>query len=218
MLINPDKTIIEFRGLRKRFGERNLYGSLNFKINEGSRIGFSGPSGSGKSTILNLIAGFSQPDEGRVLIDSRDATPEAFRALRRHTAWLPQNSLALSCGSVRETILRPFSFAANRANRPGEDDILAALELFNLRSDALTKDFAQLSGGERQRVGLAICLLLKKRLLLLDEPTAALDRENAARFREVFLKGGEFAVALAAHEPESLEMCDEVIEVADARD
>jgi len=153
---------------------------INLKINCGQRIGVCGPTGCGKSTIISLIARFYDPTAGSVLIDGTDITELSLDSLRSQIGFVLQDT-ALFYGSVRENI------AYGRPDAT-EEEIIEAAKLANAHEfiakmphgyDTLVGERGvTLSGGQRQRIGIARAVVRNSPILILDEPTAALDTES----------------------------------------
>ncbi len=154
-------------------GGKRLFSALNLKIDKGDFITIHGRSGSGKSTLIQLLLGFLQPTEGRVLFRGEEYERKVLAQLRATVAVVFQEPVLLA-ETVEEAILQPFGFRCNRELYPERSDIRFWLEKLELE---LTPDtaVATISGGEKQRLALVRALLLKRDILILDEATSALD-------------------------------------------
>jgi len=167
------KPLVEFRGVTKRFGEVTAVGDLSLSLYQREFFALLGPSGCGKTTLMRMLAGFEQPDEGRILLDGQDITsvPAHLRPINmmfQSYALFPHLSVAgnIAYGLKREGLPR-----AEIGRRVAEMLALVKLEGMGGRKPH------QLSGGQRQRVALARSLAKRPKLLLLDEPMAALDKK-----------------------------------------
>jgi len=178
--------IVRIEGLTKRFGAITAVDGVDLDIARGELFALLGGSGCGKTTLLRMLAGFETPDAGRILIDGQDMTgvPPHLRPVNmmfQSYALFPHMDVAenVGYGLRREGVTRPAI-----ATRVAE-----ALEQVRL-TDFATRRPSQLSGGQRQRVALARALIKRPKLLLLDEPLAALDRKlrEGTRFELVRLQ------------------------------
>ena len=163
--------MLQFENVTKRFSGFTAVDRVSLEIGNGMTFSLLGPSGCGKTTLLRMAAGFEQPDEGRILLDGKDITtlpPE-----QRPVNTVFQNYALFPHLSVRDNI--GFGLKMERmAGSVITKEVDRLLELVDLTSQA-AKMPAQLSGGQKQRVGIARALAKKPKVLLLDEPLAALD-------------------------------------------
>jgi putrescine transport system ATP-binding protein len=178
--------IVKIDGVTKRFGAVAAVAGVDLEIARGELFALLGGSGCGKTTLLRLLAGFERPDSGRILIDGQDMTgvPPHLRPVNmmfQSYALFPHLDVAgnVAYGLKREGVPKP-----EITTRVAE--ALALVELDGLG----TRRPSQLSGGQRQRVALARALVKRPKLLLLDEPLAALDRKlrEGTRFELVRLQ------------------------------
>jgi ABC-type Fe3+/spermidine/putrescine transport system ATPase subunit len=178
--------IVRIEGVTKRFGAITAVDNVDLVIERGELFALLGSSGCGKTTLLRLLAGFETPDSGRLVIDGQDMTgvPPHRRPINmmfQSYALFPHMNVADNVGYGLRREGLPKAEIANRVS--------AVLEQVRL-SDYAARRPAQLSGGQRQRVALARALVKRPKLLLLDEPLAALDRKlrEGTRFELVRLQ------------------------------
>ena len=164
---------IRIEGVTKSFGAVPAVVGVSLDIARGDFFCLVGASGSGKTTLLRLIAGFETPDAGRILIDGEDMTGRPPYAR-------PVNMMFQSYALFPHlTVADNVGFGLREERRPRaeiRDRVAAALDLFDMGGFAPRKPH-QLSGGQRQRVALARALVKNPKILLLDEPLAALDKK-----------------------------------------
>ena len=165
--------MLRIEGVVKKFGAFRAVDGVSLDISAGEFFALLGPSGCGKTTLLRMLAGFETPDEGRILLDGRDIA----RVLphERPVNMMFQNYALFPHLSVRDNI----AFGLKRAGMAREDINSRVAEMVALvKLDGLEKRKPdQLSGGQRQRVALARSLARRPKVLLLDEPLAALDKK-----------------------------------------
>ncbi|MEV8413495.1 thiol reductant ABC exporter subunit CydD [Streptomyces niveus] len=189
-------------------------------VEPGETVALVGPSGSGKTTLLNVLLGFTAPTEGRVRVGGTDLSDLDLDRWRERIAWVPQHPY-LFAGTIAENVrlARPDAddAAVTRALRDaGAYDFVTALPLG--ADTPLGEDGTGLSAGQRQRLALARAFLADRPLLLLDEPTAALDGETEATLVPTIrrLATGR-TVLLVIHRPALLSVADRVVEVGGGR-
>ncbi len=160
-----------FDGVSKRFGDFTAVDNVSFGIGEGEIFSLLGPSGCGKTTLLRMVAGFASPDAGRVLLEGKDIS--ALPPEKRPVNTVFQNYALFPHMTVRQNV----GFGLTMAKRGKAEitrEVDKMLELVDLVAHA-DKRSSEISGGQKQRVAIARALVNKPRVLLLDEPLAALD-------------------------------------------
>jgi ABC-type Fe3+/spermidine/putrescine transport system ATPase subunit len=179
---------VSIKGVSKRFGEVVALHALDLEIPAGSFFSLLGPSGCGKTTLLRIVAGLEPPDRGSVVSDGDDITerqPERrpFNMVFQHYALFPHMTIAENVGFGLTTGARDARpSASDRAAR-----VTAMLRLVSL--DGFESRYpSELSGGQAQRVAVARALINSPRVLLLDEPLSALDRNVRFALREELLR------------------------------
>ena len=178
--------------------------NINLDVNNGELVILKGVSGSGKSTLLSLIALLQKPTSGEILIDGTNIAklPDAFCSELRHKrlGLVFQNFNLIEGLSVYENLLAPFALTNFKAN-VREEMIKKALELANI-AHKRDENVSNLSGGERQRCAVARALSMDADIILADEPTANLDRQNARAFLGLLesFKALKKSVIVATHD------------------
>ena len=178
--------------------------NINLDVNNGELVILKGVSGSGKSTLLSLIALLQKPTSGEILIDGTNIAklPDAFCSEFRHKrlGLVFQNFNLIEGLSVYENLLAPFALTNFKAN-VREEMIKKALELANI-AHKRDENVSNLSGGERQRCAVARALSMDADIILADEPTANLDRDNARAFLGLLesFKALKKSVIVATHD------------------
>jgi spermidine/putrescine ABC transporter ATP-binding subunit len=204
------RAVVELRGCTRDFGAVRAVDALDLAVHEGELLSLLGPSGCGKTTTLNLIAGFVTPSAGRVIVDGQDVT--ARPPHERGLGVVFQSYALFPHMSVFENVafgLRERRVAKSEIGRRVGD----ALALVRLQGQGERRP-RQLSGGMQQRAALARALVYAPRVLLLDEPLAALDRklreEMRAELREILREVGITTVFVTHDQTEALSLSDRI--------
>ena len=208
---------IEIQDLSKKFGEFTAVSSFNISIRGGEFISVLGASGSGKTTVLRILAGLEEPTGGRILIDGQDATVLPSEA--RDIGLVFQDYALFPHMSVEQNIAFPLRMRKVPKDRikTEVDRILALVGASHLRA----RKPNQLSGGQQQRIALARALVFSPKLLLLDEPLSALDknlREHMkAEIKSLHRKTGVTVIYVTHDQSEALALSDRVVVMREGR-
>jgi ABC-2 type transport system ATP-binding protein len=163
---------VQAQGLVKRYGSREALRGISFEAAPGDLVAVIGPNGAGKTTLLSILAGILAPDAGTV-----DVGAEAV-------GWVPQQAALYRRLTVEENLLLFARLEKHEDPRASAERMLELIGLGERRGEIV----ARLSGGNQQRINIAIGLLARPRVLLLDEPSVGLDPRQRARLWE-FISG-----------------------------
>jgi ABC-2 type transport system ATP-binding protein len=182
---------VEARGLVKTYGEREALKSVDFSAQPGERVGVIGPNGAGKTTLLSILAGTLKADAGEVRSPNGDV------------GWVPQQAALYRRLSVEENLLLFARLEGRGDPRGAVEEMLELTGLGERRGELV----ARLSGGNQQRVNIAIGLLARPAVLLLDEPSVGLDPRQRARLWGFIsgLAGGGTSVVFSTHDIQEAE-------------
>ena len=204
-----DHIAIETRGLTRRFGDFTAVDNLDLTITTGTIYGFLGPNGCGKSTSMRLITGLLTPTSGSVQVLGM-AIPDNAESLRLRIGYMTQKFSLYEDLSVEEN-LRFMAQIYNLDTRATKARIAAQLAEYGLdqRRHRLA---GSLSGGQRQRLALAAATLHQPELLILDEPTSAVDPENRRDFWEKLFELADAGTTLlvSTHYMDEAERCHQL--------
>ena len=213
------KTVAELRDVSKRFGDVRAVSDLNLSIGEGEFLSFRGPSGCGKTTALRMLAGFERPTEGDVILDgevvnSVEPHHRPVNMVFQHYALFPHMTVAQNIGyGLRQR--RPRLPRAEIVDKVRKTLTVVQLEGFENRR------IWEMSGGQQQRVALARAIVNEPKLLLLDEPMAALDRklrkEMQIELQDLQRQLGITFVLVTHDQEEALSMSDRICIMREGR-
>ena len=194
----------EVKEIKKSCGRKEVLRGASFRAALGSCVGILGANGTGKSTLLRILAGVLRADAGEFLLDGKELLRDEHRRART-VAYVPQTTPLLEELSARDNLR--LWYEKDALERSLEDGVLRQLGV-----DAfLNSRASRLSGGQRKRLTIGCAMAASPAVLLLDEPTAALDfagKEKILRCFENFRRGGGLLV-MASHDPWELELCDD---------
>jgi ABC-2 type transport system ATP-binding protein len=196
-------------GLVKRYGARTVLDGVSFTVAPGELVALLGPNGAGKTTTVEIIEGYRGADGGRASVLGADPV-HGGPALRARVGLMLQGGGIDPRAAPRETLRQYGAFHAD----PRDPDEL--LEIVGLVAVAKTR-YRRLSGGERQRLGLALALVGRPEVLILDEPTAGMDPEARAATRAIVagLRDAGAAILLTSHDLTDVERLADRICVLD---
>jgi len=217
MTTEPVPEALRVEGVAKRFGALTALREVNLHVNRGEVLGLLGDNGAGKSTLIKVICGFHQPDAGRILVNGAEVTLRSVDHARSLGIDTVYQDLAL----VNELSVYHNMFL-NREHRIGPllnnrlMRRLAAQHLSDMGVNIpdVTVEAAKLSGGQRQAIAVARTVYSDARILLLDEPLAAMGAKEGALILDLIgdLKSrGDLAIIIIAHNyAHALQVCDRI--------
>jgi len=193
------------------FGDLRAIDDVSFKVDPGEFLLITGRSGAGKSTLLNLIAAFDRPDAGRVVVDGTpvEAIDDVARFRREVVGFVFQLHHLMAALTAQENVEIPL-YPLDLPKRERRARARVALAEVGLERRATHRP-SQLSGGERQRVAVARALVNHPRLLLADEPTAALDEQTGREILELLerlRREHGMTIVLVSYDPAAHEFAD----------
>lgn len=207
-----DGPAIVAEGLTKRYGDRVVLDEVSLSVARGELVALLGPNGAGKTTTVEIVEGYRRADGGAVRVLGQDPT-HGGPGLRARVGLMLQGGGIDPRAEPRETLVQYGRFHANP--RPADE----LLDLVGLAAVARTR-FRRLSGGERQRLGLALALVGRPEVVILDEPTAGMDPEARVATRAIVadLRSAGAAILLTSHDLGDVErMADRVVILAGGR-
>ncbi len=199
------------KGLRKRYGSREVVSNFDLTLEAGEVVGLLGPNGAGKTTCFYMIVGLVPADAGSITLDGKDITQQPMYArAKQGVGYLPQEPSVFRKLSVADNIRLVLELRADLDDSGRErelSDLMDELQIGHVADQA----GASLSGGERRRVEIARALAGKPRLILLDEPFAGVDPISVNEIQRIVkhLKDRGIGVLITDHNVrETLGICD----------
>lgn len=207
--------MLELRNVTKKYDGKVIFEDISLKVNKGEIVSILGPSGCGKTTLLHIILGLTDISSGRLAYDNEDIT----RVPMKHRGFniVFQDYALFPNLNVKQNIEYGLRNRPNVSTQAEVDELVDLLEI----KAHLNKRISQLSGGQKQRVALARTLVMKPKILLLDEPLSALDgviKETIkARIREI-AERYELTTLIVTHDPEeAMTLSDHILLLSDGK-
>ena len=206
-----DKSVIlKLEKISLKFGRKTILDNLNLQLNNGQILGLLGPNGVGKTTIFNIITGLISPDFGSVIINSEkiNTCPIYERTLKFKIGFVPQNggffhdlTVYQNLKAIAEITIENLSYREEKIN-----SLISKFELDPIRD--IKSDF--LSGGQKKKLVIALALISDPKILLLDEPFAALDVMTIKTLQEIIVdlqSSKNISVIMCDHQARDLLAC-----------
>ena len=208
-----NKPLIKLEKISFSYGKRQILDNINFNINQGEILGMLGPNGVGKSTIFNLITGLVKPNYGSIFLNKIDATnyPIYLRTSKFKIGYVPQHGGYFHNLTVKENLIAVGQLLIkDKTEREASINFLIAKFQLDSVSNIKTQ---VISGGQKKRLVIALALLGKPKLLLMDEPFAALDLFSIKMLQEIIVNlqtENNIGICLCDHLARDLLSCVDV--------
>ena len=202
--------ILKLNKISLKFGRKIILEDLNLQLNNGQILGLLGPNGVGKSTIFNLITGFVSPDFGTITINSEEVSkyPIYQRTLKFKIGFVPQHGGFFHDLTVHENLRAISEISINNKSYRDEkiNSLISQFELDSIRD--IKAEY--LSGGQKKKLVIALALISDPKILLLDEPFAALDVMTIKILQEIIVdmqRNSNISIILCDHQARDLLAC-----------
>ena len=210
-------TIIEFKNIKKAYGEHVIFDKLHLAIEKGEFVTIIGSSGCGKTTLLKMVNGLIEPTSGDIIVQGENIRNKNLIELRRNIGYAIQGSVLFPHMNVYDNIA--FGLKIKKMSKDViEQKVLKMLKLINLEGFE-KKDVTLLSGGQQQRIAIARALVNEPKVLLLDEPLGALDlklrKEMQYELKKIQQEVGITFIYVTHDQEEALTMSDKIVVMKD---
>ncbi len=205
--------MIKISSVCKKYGKHTILDNISINIHPGECVGIIGANGSGKTTLLSIIAGFLKPESGSITINDKNLSFSSD-VLRGYISYVPQENPLMEELSALDNLRLWYTGASLNLEEELDHGILKMLGI----SDFLNKRVSRLSGGMKKRLSIGIALADNPSLLIMDEPSAALDLECKKLIRDYiknFTRNGG-SVLLVSHDEPELSICDKLFLLKDS--
>lgn len=201
--------MLELQNISKSYGNVEILKDISIKVQDSEIVSILGSSGSGKTTLLNLILGLINPNSGNIFFNEKNITDLSMKD-RGFNIVFQDYSLFPNLNAYKNIVYG----LKNYPNRSTKEEVESLIELLDLK-EQLNKKIDMLSGGQKQRVALARTLVMKPKILLLDEPLSALDgviKESIKEQIVTIAKQFNLTTIIVTHDPEeALTISDKVL-------
>jgi iron complex transport system ATP-binding protein len=215
--------LISIKDLKFAYDSKLIVDDISLSISDGEFIGIIGPNGAGKSTLIKLIEGILVPKAGKLLLNELPISAYKRKTLAKIVGYVPQTFSTAFEYSAYDIVMMgrfPYLSVFSSENEQDKNIVRKSMEETDIW-DLRNRLFSELSGGEKQRVVLASALAQQPKMLLLDEPTAALDIKHQLHFHEI-LKSlqqiQQMTIVTITHDVNlATRYCDRIIVLKDGR-
>lgn len=209
-----EKRMLEVNNISIQFGDEEVLCGFTCRVEKGQFACIKGKSGCGKTSLLKALIGLSPFDGGTIRVGGETLNESTCNIIRKNTAYLPQE-LSFPNENVNDIIVQTLRIGGIKDVRLYTSELYNNLRLLGLDQEMLDRRMSEISGGQRQRVMLAAIALLDKQVWLLDEPTAALDKDSRDLVIDFLLaqqRRGKTIVAVS-HDEEFAARCSALIQI-----
>ena len=221
--------MINLKGITKEYGNKDLklsaLNSIDLDIDSGEMVAITGASGSGKSTLLNIIGCLDTFTSGEYVLNNKNINSftknEIAKIRNTEFGFVFQNFALMNNYTVLENIELALKYnkkykGNNYSAKERKECVIKVLEMVGLQTE-INKLPSKLSGGQQQRVAIARALVNNPQILLADEPTGSLDRENGKQILDIFknINNQGKTVIIVTHDPEVAKICSKNIVISD---
>jgi putative ABC transport system ATP-binding protein len=221
-----EESVVSIKNLDHYFGEGGLRKQILFEINLTLEAGevaiLKGPSGSGKTTLLTLMGGLRSPQFGSLKVFGQElvrAKKKQLIKIRRYVGFIFQSHNLLECLTARQNVQMSIEVHQGVTEKEAKEKAIAMLEAVGL-GERINYHPHHLSGGQKQRVAIARALVSHPKMVLADEPTAALDSKSGHEIVEIMqrlAKEQGCTILIVTHDNRILDVADRIIELEDGR-
>ena len=202
--------MIEVKNITKKYGNNTAVDNITFEVKDGEVVGFLGPNGAGKSTTMNMITGFIEPTQGKIIVNGNDISKKPKKA-KRQIGYMPENVPLYYELTVKEfvTYMAELKFVKRKDRKEEVQRVLKETGLEEVQK----KLIRNLSRGYKQRVSMAGALVGNPDVIILDEPTVGLDPKQITKIRNLIKElGKKHTVILSTHIlSEVSQICERVV-------
>lgn len=205
--------MIEIKEVSKKYGRHSVLENISFHIDKGECIGIAGANGSGKTTLLSIISGMIKADKGKILADGKIIS-DSPKNISKYISYVPQENPLINELTAMDNLRLWYSGNKKELKNELENGSLNFLGINEFASKTVSK----MSGGMKKRLSIGIALLEKPELLIMDEPSAALDLAGKYKIKEYmkqYTANMNGSVLVVSHDQNELSICDKLFLLKD---
>lgn len=207
--------MIEMNNINKKYGSAIILEDVSLSVNAGECVGIVGANGSGKTTLLSIISGLLASDSGTILIDGKIIS-DSPKHIAKYISYVPQENPLIDELTAFDNLRLWYSGTKAALHEELNKGILYQLGIHEFKNKAVSK----LSGGMKKRLSIGIALLGNPKLLIMDEPSAALDlagKYNIRKYMKHFTTKLDYSIIVVSHDENELAICDRLYLLKDHR-